>query len=277
MRACGRTDAKGFSIVEIAVALAVILILVGALAPLANKMLNQQREGRTREMAKAAFEGLFGARDRRVANLRADIGFDPNVAGTPDLSVMIVKTGSGGTWTSVRDYAQETATGLFWGYNGPYWSGPANGNLPVDAWGRAFRLDIVGASPNHTWQIRSRGTDGVFGTADDVVYPSAPAHATAHTSVLNVIVNFTAARTGTVVVRSRNATGAAFLTLQYIVAPSAPQNSPYNFAAVTALPTLVYNFPSGGVSVAVTAGATTYYYVVDLMPGEVRDLLVSLP
>ena len=59
MRPC--TDRQGaFSLIEVVVAICVTLILAGMLIPLAGKAINQQREIKTRESLKTAFEGMFG-------------------------------------------------------------------------------------------------------------------------------------------------------------------------------------------------------------------------
>ena len=61
--------------IEVAVAIAVMAILAGAAIPLVMKTLNQQREQRARSEMKLLFEGLFGARDRVVSNMRSDFGY----------------------------------------------------------------------------------------------------------------------------------------------------------------------------------------------------------
>ena len=68
---------RGFSLVEAVIVIAIMAILAGAMVPLALKAINQSRESQTRTNLKAAYEAMFGARDRRVPNMRADFGFNP--------------------------------------------------------------------------------------------------------------------------------------------------------------------------------------------------------
>ena len=257
-----------FTLVEMVVTICVAAILAGMIAPLAMKVVNQQREAKTREGLKAAFEGLFGAKDRRMANQLADFGFAPT-ASLANLAVMVAKPTSG-NWSTVPAYAQDATTGLFWGYNGPYWNGPVSSGNPLDAWGRALRLKLTGASPNQTWQVYSVGANGVdeTGGGDDLVYPTAPAMAPAYESVLNFNISNPNTRTiSSVTAYWRQGTNAL----------SATALGPY---ATSSIPTLIFNPWSGGtvVKIVVTGtGAATYYYLVDLLPGEVRDFMVTIP
>ena len=158
---------QGFSLIEVVVALAIIAILAGAIAPLVLKGLNQAREQRTRSDLRTAYEALFGARDRRVSNMRADFGYN----GTGSLSQMT-------TQGAIRPYgpypAQPALTG---GWNGPYWMGMQSIlGLPEDAWGRPFQLRFIGGG----YQLLSLGENGVLNSpgqnpqGDDLVYPLPP-------------------------------------------------------------------------------------------------------
>lgn len=260
---------RGFTLVEAAVAIAVVAILMGFLVPLAGKALNQQREGRTREALKQAFEALFGARDRRVANLRADVGYNPGAA-LANLSVLTSKSGAVAT---TKDYGLDGTYGIYWGYNGPYWSGSVVGANPVDGWGRPLQLRVVGGG----WQVFSLGANGLQ-DGDDLVYPAVPAQPAAYTGVLNVTVNFTGQKTGTVTAYVRNPAGAAMVTTNYTI-PAAGTGAVYTFTNSFSLPTLTYNFPAGGVALVVnitSAPAVTQYYAFDLLPGEVRDFQIQI-
>jgi prepilin-type N-terminal cleavage/methylation domain-containing protein len=255
-----------FTLIEAAVAIAIVAILAGAIAPLTVKILNQQREAKTRDSLKAAFEGMFGARDRRVANMLADFGFAPTST-LSSLPVLVARPASG-SWSTVPTYTQDVS-GLFWGYNGPYWSGAVVGGRPVDAWGRPIRLSVVGTAPSQTWQATSVGANGAdeSGAGDDLVYPATPAGARSYTGVINLNISNSSNRTGNVTVWARS--GGATL---------AQVGSTYTLVASP--PTQVYNPAAGGtvIKVVVTGtGAGTYYYIVDLLPGEVRDFSLSVP
>lgn len=178
-----KSTEKAFSLIEAAVAIAIMAILAGAAMPLVLKAVNQQREQKTRESLKVAYEGIFGARDRRIVNMVADFGFTP--AASPNLSFMT-------TQGAVRAYAQNVGDPYFWGWNGPYWNGSiqpsaGTGGIPLDGWGRPMRL--VG-SP---WQVVSNGVDGVQNTADDLIYPTSGVGLTTSVQVsLNRVVPTTA-------------------------------------------------------------------------------------
>lgn len=257
---------RAFTLIEAAVAIAIIAILAGAIAPLALKALNQQREFKTREGLKAAFEGMFGARDRRVANMRADFGYDPTLSS--DLSGLFSSPVSG-----LRAYLPDPtdAGGMYWGYNGPYWSGTTDASSrPLDAWGRPMRLRVANASPNHTWQVQSFGPNGLdeAGSGDDLIYPTLAAKALSYRAVLYLnIANSTPPTSGAITVKARNGT----TTLALLV-----NGLPYSGATI---PTVICSPTAGGVYINITrtgTGATPLTFVVDLLPGEVRSFQVTL-
>lgn len=261
----------GFSLIEAAVVIAVVAILVGVMAPLSLKLINQRREALTRESLKQAFEALFGAADRRVANLRADIGFNP-VANLSDLSILLTKAGSGGAWAGVRDFDKDGLRGVFWGYNGPYWTGSVINGKPVDGWGRPLELRIVGGG----WQVYSLGSNGIdnaFGN-DDLVYPPSPAQPKSFSSVLNVNLQNSGNQTGTVVGYSRNPTGTD-MAIQNRVYPL-PAGASTTFSG-TLPTTILFNPVAGGFAVAVTSGGGTSYFLYDLNPGETREAIIAVP
>jgi prepilin-type N-terminal cleavage/methylation domain-containing protein len=166
--------ARGFTLVEAVIVIAIMAILASAATPLLLQALTQQRTHRTRDMVRTAYEALVGARDRGVPNLMADVGFAPPAL-INDLRILTTRNPTGGWPTGPIPPAYPiAAAGFTWGWNGPYWTSPiqpqtGTNGLPTDGWGRPLRW-----SAN---QIQSRGADGVFGTADDVVYPPAPAGA----------------------------------------------------------------------------------------------------
>jgi type II secretory pathway pseudopilin PulG len=254
--------------IEVAVAIGVIAILAGTVAPLALKALNQQREQKTRENLKIAFESMFGSRDRRVANMRADYGFNPT-ANLADLRQMTTRTPA-----ALRTYAPDAANGgLPWGWNGPYWTGPTQGaaggvQVPVDGWGRAFRLVYAGgASP--TWRLQSPGPNGVFGGVvnDDIFYPSAAIPVSNHLSMLTINVSrtnpgsITASLPVTVTVTER-------LNAGLRSAPPTPATAWPQGLAVTESRPWTYHVTSGAVRIMVNGNEQ----ILDLLPGEFQTL-----
>jgi hypothetical protein len=150
------------------------------------KALNQQREQKTRDNLKIAYESMFGARDRRVSNMAADFGYVQNPAGANfvDLRFMTTSNAPNGSGAVPQAYSLGGAVPFFWGWNGPYWTGsttPATGTngIPVDGWGRAIRL-------YNGPRLVSAGVDGNYRTADDISYPTVTGLPTT-TLVVNLI------------------------------------------------------------------------------------------
>jgi len=250
--------------IEVAVAIGVIAILAGAVAPIALKALNQQREQKTRENLKTAFEAMFGARDRRVANMRADYGFNPTAL-LPDLRLMTTRTPG-----TLRTYSPDgMAGGLPWGWNGPYWTGAiqtaaGTQGLPLDGWGRPLRLEYSGgAAP--TCRLQSAGVDGVFGGANDLSFPTLAVPVSNYLGTVTVTV-------------SRTPASVAPLPVQ--VAVTSRLNGAYHYPApnpLTAFPfslpklesrSWTYQVASGPVRIVVN----TNDQIIDLLPGELKTL-----
>jgi prepilin-type N-terminal cleavage/methylation domain-containing protein len=168
-----RQTKQGFTLIEAVIVIAIMAILAGAAVPLMVQALNGQRTQRTRDMVRAAYEALVGARDHVTPNLITDVGFNPPALIT-DLRILTTMIPVGGWPTGVAPpkYPTTLPGGFTWGWNGPYWTGPVQplagtNGLPVDAWGRP----LIWANS----QVQSAGADGVFGTADDVVFPTSGA------------------------------------------------------------------------------------------------------
>jgi len=268
--------------IEVAVAIGVIAILAGAVAPLALKALNQQREQKTRESLKTAWEALFGAKDRRVANMRADFGFSP-AAGTYTLGKMLNRT----TAPAPNPPPNFTTNGgsLFnWGWNGPYWTGSTRliGGVqtPIDAWGNSLQLRYVNAGAFQGFQLLSFGTNGTSNTpignylpqGDDIVYPALPQILTTSGSgTLNLSIknNRATAITGTYQVRWR--IGGA--TLSNATATTIPGGIASGASFTPATP--FSGIPAGPIQVRIfiaSAPGFTSNEVIDLLPGESRTL-----
>lgn len=161
-----RNPVPGFTLVEAAVAIAVAGILAGMMAPLATKVVDRHRTEATRVHLRDAFEAMFGARGRRVPNMRADFGFDPRNT-LPNLRCLVAHD-----WGLAPPFGPHAGASFHWGYNGPYWHGPEAGGNPVDAWGSPIRLLYDAA--NQTWQLQSLGPDRLA-SRDDLFYPPVPA------------------------------------------------------------------------------------------------------
>lgn len=175
---------RGFTLMEAAIAIAVIAILAGTAIPFALKNINQAREQRVRQEMKLLFEACFGASDRVVANMRNDWGYDPGLAlGAAPVNLGKLTNQTVNPAPTVQPWGPGVA--FNWGWNGPYWSGATaligGVRVPADPWGRAYLLRRVsGAVPGY--QILCTGSNGVNNTpinnatpqTDDLVYPPTP-------------------------------------------------------------------------------------------------------
>lgn len=255
--------------IEVAVAIGVIAILAGAVAPMALKALNQQREQKTREVAQTAYEAMVGSRSKSTSNMRADFGFLPPAA-LADLRFMTLRNPA----AAYRNGVIPPPYGAFyqgftWGWNGPYWTGSTDRNqAPLDGWGRALRWT------NN--QVQSSGADGAWGTADDIAFPNPSAAPAAGT--LNVSVERQLPPPGpspvavtlqvTVYDRNLNATRAQ------------PAALPLSFAGSGSQSAGSFTITPGPVSVSLRSVPANAAYaqdqVITLSPGESRSFLFRL-
>lgn len=251
---------RGFTLVEVAVAIGVLGILAGAMAPMALRALNRHRAEVTRRQLEAAFEAMFGSRERRVANMRADFGFNP--ARSYGALPFLVRN----AWDpALPAFGTHDGASFPWGYNGPYWLGPVVAGLPVDGWGHPIRLDF---DPRRggTWQLRSLGPDQQEG-ADDLLYPPVPASVGAYSATVLVVVT----RVG------ENLKGT--VTLRWAEAKAGLASRSWQLDAAKPAQSFTCSVPAGGMELVFTpeAGAFTPFVLpMDLLPGVTRTVEVKL-
>lgn len=275
-----RTE-RGFTLMEAAIAIAVIAILAGAAVPFALKGVNQAREQRTRQDMRVMWESLFGAQDRRIGNMRSDWGFTPT-ATLANLGKMTVLTAV----PAPNPPAYGPNGALFsWGWNGPYWLGSVQVNgaqrIPVDGWGKAIQLRLVVGG----FQLISGGPNGTINTAagnigptqDDLVYPANPMPLTKVSAQLSVTIrnNRATAFNGTIAVRWRTNGGLSPLS-PIALALAANPGLPGVPGGQQVLPTGTFGLiPNGAVQVQIFETGFPVALlsdVVDLQSGEIRNL-----
>ena len=149
---------RGFTLLELVVIIAVIGILAAAVSPSVIQRIMDARVEATQTEAQALYEAMVGENTSGVS-----FGFVGDIGRLPASFQELAQQGS------LPSYTTSTARGIGMGWRGPYVN---SGTSTTDYLTDAFGQDYTGASSG---QVRSAGPDGVFNTADDIVYPpSAP-------------------------------------------------------------------------------------------------------
>jgi general secretion pathway protein G len=146
--------ARGFTLLELVVVIAVIGILVAAVAPTVMQQMVSTRVDGTREETEAIYRAIAGDAASNSFGFVGHIGRLPNTLN--ELSTI------GG----LPAYTTNTVRNIGMGWNGPYINaGSSASDYLSDAFGRPYTLAAG--------QIRSAGSDGIANNADDIVFPPA--------------------------------------------------------------------------------------------------------
>jgi len=141
-------------LIEILVALAMLSILAGALAPFVVQEMNRTRRSDTSERLVRLMEGMVGRTSEGLFGYVGDMG------GLPNSLTDLVQQG-------VQPAFTQTIYGFGVGWNGPYVTETAPSADPLmDAWGTAIDYSNTQA------QVTSAASDHTLSTVDDLVYPS---------------------------------------------------------------------------------------------------------
>jgi type II secretory pathway pseudopilin PulG len=147
----------GFTLVEVTVILAVLAILAAAITPMVLQQIVDAKVEATRREAKLLNEAILGRLD-----VPGSFGFFGDMGRWPASFEELLRPAPG---TPLFTTATFRNVGMGW--KGPYANAGDSGNdILNDAFGRPYR----GAG---TGQVTSAGPDGLFDTADDIVYPPA--------------------------------------------------------------------------------------------------------
>ena len=148
--------APGFSLIEVVVALTLLSLAAGAMAPVALRQISGSRQKATLDKMQRIVTGLIG--DPTLG----DHGYIGDNGRLPD---NLADLNARGTQTP---YAIDATYGIGAGYNGPYvpQAGPVGAPF-IDSWNSPFGY------ANTSAQITSAGPDRTPGTADDLIYPDA--------------------------------------------------------------------------------------------------------
>ena len=154
----GAIRTAGFTLIEMTVILAVAAILAAAITPMLLQRLVDAKVEATRQEAKLLSEAILGRADPP-----GGFGFFGDMGRWPAAFEELLRPAPG---TPLFTTATFRNVGMGW--KGPYINTGASGDdALLDAFGRRYR----GAA---TGQVSSAGPDGLFDTADDIVYPPAP-------------------------------------------------------------------------------------------------------
>lgn len=149
---------KGFTLIEIVVATAIISLLVGILVPLTVQVLKVSRERVTIERMKTVYGAIMGDPALGDFGFLGDIGNFPSA-----LSDLISKP------VSLATFAFHT-NNVGYGWRGPYLD--LEYEPLKDGWGNDFKYSTAAGLPEG--QIKSAGPDGTFDNSDDIVFPFLP-------------------------------------------------------------------------------------------------------
>lgn len=263
-----RTE-RGFTLMEAAIAIAVIAILAGTAIPFALKNLNQAKEQRARTEMKLLFEACFGATDRVVPNARHDWGQAWALAAGATVNLAKLTNRLAAPAPNPPAFNLNGAP-FRWGWNGPYWNGAvrtvAGQQAPSDPWGRPYLMSGAGGN---AYQIRCTGPDGAPNTPDDLVYPANAFNQAAQVAqvAVTVVNNRAAAVTATVTLRNRNTTAFAAVGGLGVSPPIAAGGGVYAYPNVSG----VIPGPAT-LQVQVAAAGVNFTETLVLAPGEVRSL-----
>ena len=169
LRDMRKKSQKGFTLIEMIAALAIMITIVAIAVPMAIKFMEAQeiRAART-EMSRIFNDILFG--DPK----NGTFGFVGDVGSYPKSMKDLIENASGYT-------PYQTCTGgVKYGWHGPY--SPDGENLLKDPWGEDYLYYKY--DPYNYLIIQSKGPDREKGTSDDLYYPINKEEIPAYGSVL---------------------------------------------------------------------------------------------
>lgn len=142
---------NGFTMLEVVIVIAVIAILAGLIAPLAVNTIKQSRVNACWEELQVIKKAIVGEPAWVETGSRSSFGFVGDVGTIPgDLQELITRAATRPT------YHQDTSTGMFFGWRGPYISDR------LDPWGRNYNYLVRNATDTDKTivYIWSSGSDG---------------------------------------------------------------------------------------------------------------------
>lgn len=167
---------RGFSLIEMAVAIAVAATLVSLLGVVVSRAVQSSRETQTQEQVRQIFDVIMGEPTRGSFGYLGDMGRLPT-----SLSELVTQGGQ----TAFHTTSHEGNIG--YGWRGPYLTSPfTSTEIFTDGWGQTLSYTNSGGTAG---QIISSGPDGTLSNADDISYPVQLPINTTGKLLVTVIVN----------------------------------------------------------------------------------------
>ena len=131
-----RCDHQAFTLIELLMVLAILLVLAGLVVP---KLAGRQKSANI-DATKVSLEGLAQAIHLYSVDHHGDLP-----ASNDGLEILVSSAG--------RD---------------PDWRGPYLKEIPTDAWGERIEYKLPGTQNTDSFDLISSGPDRLFGTDDDI-------------------------------------------------------------------------------------------------------------
>lgn len=177
---------KGFSLIEVIAALAILAIVTGIALPFSLRSLDTERERLTISEMQEIHQAIVGNPELGAYGFLGDMGK------LPDNLIDLIKKPAG-----ISDFNHDHTNRVGMGWKGPYLSSFSEDDLRTDEWGTLYQYSSTGTNAG---QVISAGQDrDIDTTADNITYPAdGPVKATGNL-YLTVIVNGISAPSGVTV------------------------------------------------------------------------------
>ncbi|MFH1976995.1 MAG: type II secretion system protein GspG [Pseudomonadota bacterium] len=158
-RKTGISSKWGFTLIELIIVLAVIAIMSALIIPLGYQQITSSRERAARTEIENIYQAIMGKPQEGNYGYLADVGSLPS-----SLDDLLAKPAAVSSYSTTTG-GQPNKNLVGRGWRGPYLN--TQDNEIVDGWGHKYRY----GPPDGAGQIRSAGSDGIFGNADDILFP----------------------------------------------------------------------------------------------------------
>jgi prepilin-type N-terminal cleavage/methylation domain-containing protein len=143
---------RGFTLIELIVAVAIIAIMAGILVPITFRSLETAEEEATRQKIQVLKNAMVGDPQMIQQGVRTDFGFVGDIGALPhNLGELVANP--------APPYPN---------WKGPYILSSLQGDPLRDSWGKEITYTLTPGGPIAA-TLTSAGRDGIAGTADDIV------------------------------------------------------------------------------------------------------------